>query len=120
MSPLLLASLLIAAIGHIAIGLVATRRLLATEWLDQDQKRVQLVLLWSIPFVGAWLVLRILSEREDETQTEQPAHTGEENAYVRDALEAQVRVTVRLARRELRDEIRDEIRDSTHPGPNGD
>ena len=87
----------IVVLAALLLNVMATVSLYRTTQLSHRQKVAQAALVWLIPFIAAWLVLRLLAESDPDAVRRHWTPNDTINEYVYQALGIEARIVTRQA-----------------------
>jgi hypothetical protein len=88
------------ALVVVSFDVVATISLIRTDQLTRFQKIAQTVIVWSVPFIGAWLVLHLIAQ-SDRTIIPRWVPNESINEYVFQALGIESKVSLSAAENQV-------------------
>ena len=100
-------ALVAAGIALLAANVLATICVGRTAALGRSQKLAQLAFIWGLPFVGAMLVMRLLSESDPDVVYRQWIPNETINAYVLQLLTVEARISLHAAQSAIEHSIVD-------------
>jgi hypothetical protein len=104
----LIAFVAVVALAVLLSDLLATVSLIRTDQLNRFQKIAQVIIVWLVPFVGAWLVLHLIGQSDRKAILEWVPNTAI-SEYIFQMLGVEGRVATGAAESEIEQVIMDSL-----------